>query len=42
VIVIDQDGKIAYRKAQPLSLFKPADSEVLEAIRKAGRTIPSM
>jgi thioredoxin-dependent peroxiredoxin len=36
VVVIDKEGKIAYHKAQPLSLFKPADSEVLDAIRKAG------
>jgi thioredoxin-dependent peroxiredoxin len=36
VVVIDKAGKIAYHKAQPLSLFKPADSEVLDAIRKAG------
>ncbi len=35
VVVIDKGGKIAYHKAQPLSLFKPADSEVLEAIRNA-------
>ena len=36
VVVIDKEGKIAYHKAQPLSLFKPADSEVLEAIERAG------
>lgn len=36
VVVIDKDGKIAYHKAQPLSLFKPADSEVLDAIKAAG------
>jgi hypothetical protein len=35
VVVIDKQGKIAYHKAQPLSLFKPADSEVLDAIRNA-------
>ena len=35
VVVIDKDGKIAYHKAQALSLFKPADNEVLEAIRNA-------
>lgn len=34
VIVIDKDGKIAYSKAQSLSLFRPADEDVLEAIRK--------
>lgn len=36
VVVIDKVGKIAYHKVQALSLFKPADSEVLEAIRSAG------
>jgi peroxiredoxin Q/BCP len=36
VVVIDKEGKIAYSKAQPLSLFKPADSDVLDAIRAAG------
>ena len=36
VVVIDKEGKIAYHKVQALSLFKPADSDVLEAIRKAG------
>ncbi|MDI1243222.1 MAG: peroxiredoxin [bacterium] len=36
VIVIDKDGKIAYHKAQSLSLFRPADDDVLEAIRAAG------
>lgn len=36
VVVIDKDGKIAYHKAQPLSLFRPADDDVLAAIRKAG------
>ncbi len=36
VVVIDKDCKIAYHKAQSLSLFKPADSEVLDAIRAAG------
>lgn len=37
VVVIDKDGKVVYHKAQPLSLFKPADSEVLDAIRQAER-----
>ncbi|HMO81209.1 MAG TPA: peroxiredoxin [Pyrinomonadaceae bacterium] len=36
VVVIDKDGKIAYRKVQALSLFRPADEDVLEAIRMAG------
>lgn len=35
VVVIDKDGKIAYNKAEALSLFRPADSEVLDAIRQA-------
>ncbi len=35
VVVIDKEGKIAYHKAQSLSLFRPADDDVLEAIRKA-------
>ena len=33
VVVIDKEGKIAYHKVQPLSLFRPKDDEVLEAIR---------
>ena len=36
VVVIDAEGRIAYHKAQPISLFKPADEEVLAAIRSAG------
>lgn len=35
VVVIDKEGKIAYSKVQPLSLFRPADEDVLDAIRKA-------
>ncbi len=35
VVVIDKDGNIAYQKAQPISLFKPKDDEVLAAIRLA-------
>lgn len=35
VVVIDRHGKIAYRKAQALSLFRPRDAEVLAAIRAA-------
>lgn len=35
VVVIDKEGKIAYSKAQPVSLFKPSDEDVLEAIRAA-------
>ncbi|MBL8185900.1 MAG: hypothetical protein JNK51_13350 [Blastocatellia bacterium] len=36
VVVIDGDGKIAYHKVQALSLFKPADEDVLAAIGRAG------
>lgn len=36
VVVIDKEGKIAYSKAQSLSLFRPADEDVLEAIKSAG------
>ena len=36
VVVIDGDGKIAYHKVQALSLFRPADEDVLEAIRQVG------
>lgn len=36
VVVIDKEGKIAYHKVQALSLFKPADADVLAAIAKAG------
>ncbi|HMT06952.1 MAG TPA: peroxiredoxin [Pyrinomonadaceae bacterium] len=35
VVVIDKAGKIAYHKAQPLSLFRPADEDVLVAIKAA-------
>ncbi len=35
VVVIDKDGKIAYSKVEAVSLFKPSDSDVLAAIRKA-------
>jgi peroxiredoxin Q/BCP len=33
VVVIDKDGKIAYSKAEAISLFKPSDKDVLAAIR---------
>ena len=36
VVVIDKMGRIAYHKAQPVSLFRPADEDVLAAIAKAG------
>ena len=35
VVVIDKEGNIAYNKVQSLSLFRPADADVLEAIRKS-------
>ena len=35
VVVIDKEGKIVYSKVQPLSLFRPKDDDVLEAIKKA-------
>jgi len=37
VVVIDKDGKIAYHKVQALSLFRPADEDVLEAIKVANK-----
>jgi peroxiredoxin Q/BCP len=36
VVVIDAAGRISYRKVQSLSLFRPKDDEVLDAIRDAG------
>ena len=36
VVVIDKEGKIVYHKAQSLSLFRPADEDVLAAINSAG------
>jgi peroxiredoxin len=35
VVVIDKEGKIAYRKVEAVSLFRPKDDDVLQAIRKA-------
>jgi len=35
VVVIDKEGNIAYRKVEPISLFKPSDADVLAAIRLA-------
>jgi thioredoxin-dependent peroxiredoxin len=35
VIVIDGDGVVRDRQVQPLSLFRPKDDQVLEAIRAA-------
>ena len=35
VVVIDPQGRVSFRKVQPVSLFKPKDDEVLAAIREA-------
>ncbi len=35
VVVIDKEGKIAYHKVQALSLFRPTDNDVIEAIKQA-------
>jgi peroxiredoxin Q/BCP len=36
VVVIDKNGDVAYHKVQSLSIFKPSDDEVLDAIKRAG------
>ena len=44
VVVIAKEGKVVYHKVQPLSLFRPADGDVLRAISLAsgeGETQPS-
>jgi peroxiredoxin Q/BCP len=33
VVVIDREGRIAYHKVEPISLFRPADADVLAAIK---------
>ncbi len=35
VVVVDKTGKISHHQVQSLSLFRPKDDEVLEAIRQA-------
>jgi len=35
VVVIDAEGRVRYRKVQPVSLLRPKDDEVLAAIREA-------
>jgi peroxiredoxin Q/BCP len=35
VVVVDANGVVRSRKVQPLSLFRPRDAEVIEAIRAA-------
>lgn len=37
VVVIDKNGKIAYYKVQAISLLRPNDDEIIEAIREAER-----
>jgi peroxiredoxin len=39
VVVIDAEGRVRHNKAQPLSLFRPKDDEVLAAIRAAQETM---
>jgi len=39
VVVVDKDGKIAYNKVQPVSLFRPKDDDVLAAIKSAQGTV---
>jgi len=35
VVVIDAEGVVRHNKAQTLSLFRPRDAEIIEAIRAA-------
>ena len=35
VIIIDAEGVVRHRQVQPLSLFRPKDNQVIEAIRMA-------
>ena len=35
VVVIDPQGRISFRKVQPISIFRPKDEDVLAAIREA-------
>lgn len=35
IIVIDADGVVRHRQVQPLSLFRPKDDQVIDAIRTA-------
>lgn len=39
VVVIDAAGRVRHNRAQPLSLFRPKDDEVLAAIRDASGTL---
>lgn len=36
VVVIDKQGKVAYHKVQPISIFRPKDDDVLTAIKNVG------
>ena len=38
VVVIDAEGRVRHNRAAPLSLFRPKDDEVLDAIREARRS----
>jgi thioredoxin-dependent peroxiredoxin len=38
VVVIDKQGKIAHYQVQPISLLRPKDDEVLNAIAKAANS----
>ncbi|HEY1402924.1 MAG TPA: peroxiredoxin [Pyrinomonadaceae bacterium] len=38
VVVVDAKGIIRYRKVEAVSLFRPRDSEIIEAIRAAGNS----
>lgn len=38
VVVIDKNGKIAYQKAEAVSLFRPKDDDVIAAIINAEKT----
>lgn len=35
VVVVGADGRVSYRKVQPLSLFRPGDDEIIAAVRAA-------
>ncbi len=41
VVVIDAGGVVRHRQVQPLSLFRPKDDQVLEAIRTAQSDQPA-
>jgi len=41
VMVVDAGGRLRHRKVQPLSLFRPKDDDVLEAIRAAQGPTPA-